>query len=113
MRRKQSAFPSSPIRRKTARPPTRSDSEPQSMNHRTESMLVFFNVTATTEIYTLSLHDARPICPARFPRRRRPATATRPAVTASLSRDAADQILAGLGAAHDRIAAAMFAIDGQ
>ncbi len=34
-------------------------------------------------------------------------------MTASLSRDAADQILAGLGAAHDRIAAAMFAIDGQ
>src|SRR3712207_8555807 len=23
----------------------------------------FFNDTATTEIYTLSLHDARPICP--------------------------------------------------
>src|SRR3712207_6949619 len=31
----------------------------------------FFNDTATTEIYTLSLHDALPICPAagrRFPR---------------------------------------------
>src|SRR3712207_8086957 len=27
-------------------------------------MLVFFNDTATTEIYTLSLHDALPICPA-------------------------------------------------
>src|SRR5258707_8399190 len=25
----------------------------------------FFNDTATTEIYTLSLHDALPICPAR------------------------------------------------
>src|SRR3712207_8706047 len=25
---------------------------------------VFFNDTATTEIYTLSLHDALPICPA-------------------------------------------------
>src|SRR3712207_8085477 len=24
--------------------------------------LIFFNETATTEIYTLSLHDARPIC---------------------------------------------------
>jgi len=24
----------------------------------------FFNDTATTEIYTLSLHDALPICPA-------------------------------------------------
>src|SRR5690349_23304653 len=30
----------------------------------------FFNDTATTEIYTLSLHDALPICPAsRLPRR--------------------------------------------
>src|SRR2546426_5678543 len=27
----------------------------------------FFNDTATTEIYTLSLHDALPICPARTP----------------------------------------------
>src|SRR5687767_15936266 len=26
----------------------------------------FFNVTATTEIYTLSLHDALPICAPRF-----------------------------------------------
>src|SRR3712207_9562428 len=26
------------------------------------SLLVFFNDTATTEIYTLSLHDALPIC---------------------------------------------------
>src|SRR3712207_9362434 len=26
-------------------------------------MCVFFNDTATTEIYTLSLHDALPICP--------------------------------------------------
>src|SRR5258708_39850173 len=29
------------------------------------SLLFFFNDTATTEIYTLSLHDALPICPAR------------------------------------------------
>src|SRR3712207_7637588 len=28
-------------------------------------MLFFFNDTATTEIYTLSLHDALPICAAR------------------------------------------------
>src|SRR2546422_7291795 len=27
------------------------------------SALFFFNDTATTEIYTLSLHDALPICP--------------------------------------------------
>src|SRR3712207_9380344 len=28
------------------------------------SSVFFFNDTATTEIYTLSLHDALPICPA-------------------------------------------------
>src|SRR5256885_6101444 len=31
----------------------------------------FFNDTATTEIYTLSLHDALPICPAIQPRQLR------------------------------------------
>src|SRR2546430_5407723 len=30
---------------------------------RRRSFLFFFNDTATTEIYTLSLHDALPICP--------------------------------------------------
>src|SRR2546430_17537966 len=29
------------------------------------SFFFFFNDTATTEIYTLSLHDALPICPSR------------------------------------------------
>src|SRR3712207_8588796 len=29
-------------------------------------VFVFFNDTATTEIYTLSLHDALPICPVRL-----------------------------------------------
>src|SRR6266853_6967392 len=29
----------------------------------------FFNDTATTEIYTLSLHDALPICPSRYAKR--------------------------------------------
>src|SRR5258706_3922435 len=32
----------------------------------------FFNDTATTEIYTLSLHDALPICSPRLPGRRDP-----------------------------------------
>src|SRR3712207_7885629 len=42
-------------------------------------MFFFFNDTATTEIYTLSLHDALPICPA--PRAARvPRAAARPAV---------------------------------
>src|SRR2546425_8959510 len=35
------------------------------------SFFFFFNDTATTEIYTLSLHDALPICPWGRDRRRR------------------------------------------
>src|SRR3712207_7490229 len=31
---------------------------------RRDILFFFFNDTATTEIYTLSLHDALPICPA-------------------------------------------------
>src|SRR3712207_8733630 len=38
--------------------------------------MFFFNDTATTEIYTLSLHDALPICPA--PTRPRPLLAPVP-----------------------------------
>src|SRR5947209_11579329 len=37
------------------------------------SLFFFFNDTATTEIYTLSLHDALPISPSRA-RRLRPST---------------------------------------
>src|SRR6202000_3570082 len=33
--------------------------------------LFFFNDTATTEIYTLSLHDALPICPFQTPSKER------------------------------------------
>src|SRR3712207_7050997 len=35
------------------------------MGKRLDSLFFFFNDTATTEIYTLSLHDALPICVAR------------------------------------------------
>src|SRR2546429_7384643 len=38
------------------------------------SFFFFFNDTATTEIYTLSLHDALPIWPSSRPRVRRPWT---------------------------------------
>src|SRR5258705_10641842 len=40
----------------------------------------FFNDTATTEIYTLSLHDALPISPPRPPGRRGPGDAGRVAL---------------------------------
>src|SRR3712207_7991284 len=53
----------------------------------------FFNDTATTEIYTLSLHDALPISPPRWSRDRRPAgsttsrgTRTRPAARGARTR---------------------------
>src|SRR3712207_7340057 len=36
------------------------------------SSFFFFNDTATTEIYTLSLHDALPICSSSSPTRSRP-----------------------------------------
>src|SRR3712207_9408423 len=49
----------------------------------------FFNDTATTEIYTLSLHDALPICPRREPRvsDREPREARRPRHTKPVQRD--------------------------
>src|SRR3712207_7517697 len=40
-------------------------------------LFFFFNDTATTEIYTLSLHDALPICPHQRPRHRRRAPCRR------------------------------------
>src|SRR5258705_3378440 len=50
----------------------------------------FFNDTATTEIYTLSLHDALPICPCAWPAGRwrpRPCPGTAPAGAATRCRD--------------------------
>src|SRR3712207_8648796 len=41
-------------------------------------MIFFFNDTATTEIYTLSLHDALPICPESLLARQRAARARQP-----------------------------------
>src|SRR2546422_9191977 len=44
--------------------------------HPTHSTFFFFNDTATTEIYTLSLHDALPISPHPAPSARKSATRT-------------------------------------
>src|SRR3712207_8687094 len=54
-------------------------------------LFFFFNDTATTEIYTLSLHDALPICDARRPhlRRRLPLGRRRPVPVQELPRLAA------------------------
>src|SRR3712207_9079112 len=48
-----------------------------------EVTFFFFNDTATTEIYTLSLHDALPICSRRPGSRSRSSTPTRPSSSAS------------------------------
>src|SRR6202012_284368 len=59
------------LEKKPVRQPTviRPIASPSKLPHRhgkrwssTGSILLFFNDTATTEIYTLSLHDALPIC---------------------------------------------------
>src|SRR3712207_7938041 len=49
-------------------------------------LFVFFNVTSTTEIYTLSLHDALPILAARFE-----------ATSRRIRSDAVDRVLAITG----------------
>src|SRR5438105_13533394 len=52
------------------------------------SFFFFFNDTATTEIYTLSLHDALPICSSCRPRPRwNPSIAGRPSACRSRSEE--------------------------
>src|SRR6266498_4782989 len=72
----------------------------------------FFNDTATTEIYTLSLHDALPISPARgTPRPAGPAG--RPARRRPAARGAArprDRKSTRLNSSHVRISYAVFCL---
>src|SRR3989442_8334536 len=66
----------------------------------------FFNDTATTEIYTLSLHDALPICKA-------PATcmkARRPVFIVALPAKATDRKSTRLNSSHVRISYAVFCL---
>src|SRR2546428_7536425 len=56
--------------------------------------LFFFNDTATTEIYTLSLHDALPISGSRTESRQPGGRGLRP-------RGSARQTIGGLGSQHD------------
>src|SRR2546427_5947975 len=73
----------------------------------------FFNDTATTEIYTLSLHDALPICstrpavPARMPNNRenrRPMLVPPPATSSS------DRKSTRLNSSHSQISYAVFCL---
>src|SRR3712207_6898878 len=56
--------------------------------------IFFFNDTATTEIYTLSLHDALPIC-IRKPRMRRRQKSLRPRVIVETQERDADVVVRG------------------
>src|SRR3712207_7777508 len=77
----------------------------------------FFNDTATTEIYTLSLHDALPIwrwssrrgrrCPRRARRARHPAT---PSASSSPCCAAADRKSTRLNSSHANISYAVFCL---
>src|SRR5256885_13250439 len=73
----------------------------------------FFNDTATTEIYTLSLHDALPICPYSRPRRRLKLTTRSewPCVSASrVSSAAVDRKSTRLNSSHLVISYAVFCL---
>src|SRR6266576_6202743 len=63
----------------------------------------FFNDTATTEIYTLSLHDALPISATRRPPRRRHGAPPTP-------RDAGDRKSTRLNSGHVEISYAVFCL---
>src|SRR3982750_4997620 len=67
-------------------------------------LLFFFNDTATTEIYTLSLHDALPISIGRPRRRSNPAVYT----TGGLTRR--DRKSTRLNSSHDQISYAVFCL---
>src|SRR2546428_12270096 len=91
----------------------------------TNSFFFFFNDTATTEIYTLSLHDALPILSGISPRQRRPepvrnrlemneekcASLLRTARSASaLSSRSGDRKSTRLNSSHDQISYAVFCL---
>src|SRR2546427_11841612 len=71
------------------------------------SFFFFFNDTATTEIYTLSLHDALPICRCGAPSR----TAARERCRASLSLlPTPDRKSTRLNSSHSQISYAVFCL---
>src|SRR5438874_4055716 len=73
----------------------------------TRLSLFFFNDTATTEIYTLPLHDALPISPRRRTRRRPPS----PRVTSrSVRARVGDRKSTRLNSSHVEISYAVFCL---
>src|SRR2546427_7592483 len=84
------------------------------------SLFFFFNDTATTEIYTLSLHDALPICRCRCPACRRPGPGRGPAAAGagrgrgrrgkSARAPAGDRKSTRLNSSHSQISYAVFCL---
>src|SRR5687768_17784432 len=69
--------------------------------------LFFFNATATTEIYTLSLHDALPICPKRSAAS---CTDARSATSAPSTTCSPDRKSTRLNSSHGYISYAVFCL---
>src|SRR3712207_8250530 len=76
--------------------------------YRSAYVIIFFNDTATTEIYTLSLHDALPISPG--PRRRRRRGPGRWCRTRSPGRRSRDRKSTRLNSSHANISYAVFCL---
>src|SRR5687768_18270418 len=76
-------------------------------------IIFFFNDTATTEIYTLSLHDALPIYPPAPGARRRPRDSrrwTRSHTNRAIERRAEDRKSTRLNSSHGYISYAVFCL---
>src|SRR2546430_9994053 len=71
------------------------------------SLFFFFNDTATTEIYTLSLHDALPICRRRIHRLRAGTASTRHRLRPCLCQDRKST---RLNSSHSQISYAVFCL---
>src|SRR3989442_15403142 len=77
----------------------------------TSFFFFFFNDTATTEIYTLSLHDALPICAAGIHQTRPKATRCDPGVfEQGDGAEPADRKSTRLNSSHVRISYAVFCL---
>src|SRR5215475_14659092 len=70
----------------------------------------FFNDTATTEIYTLSLHDALPPWPPQSPRRATRTCAATPSPPPASRRPAPDRKSTRLNSSHVKISYAVFCL---
>src|SRR2546429_9005384 len=76
--------------------------------HTSTTLFFFFNDTATTEIYTLSLHDALPICLHGHPLHRDGGSQCRPGLQGGAGR--ADRKSTRLNSSHGYISYAVFCL---